>query len=64
MAYTYDDLASDIGKLTPEERRQPVLFMEPYDDPAVVAADHLVIAHKDITSNDEVLVKNGGVYLE
>ena len=63
--YTYDDLAKDIGKLTEEQRRQPVRFLEPYDEPACLEAGSLEVADERIeVEDDEVLVREGDVYLQ
>jgi hypothetical protein len=63
-SYTYDDLASDIAKLTAEQRRQPARFLEPYDEPACLAVVSLAVASEEVISEGEVLLKEGEVYLQ
>ena len=63
--YTYDDLAKDIARLTAEQRNQPARFLEPYDEPACPAVISLAVATaKVMGSDDEVLLKEGEVYLQ
>ena len=64
-SYTYDDLAADIAKLTPEQRRQSVRFLEPYDEPACPSVASLAVATAQVTGDDdEVLLREGEVYLQ
>jgi hypothetical protein len=63
--YTYDDLARDIANLTPEQRRQAVRLLEPYDDAACLAVVSLAVATDRVTcGDDEVLLDEGQVYLQ
>ena len=63
--YTYDDLASDIAKLSPEQRQQPVRLLEPYDDPACLAVVSLAVSTAQARDNDgELLLEEGDVYLQ
>ena len=63
--YTYDDLAKDIGKLTEEQRRRPVRFLEPYDEPACLAVVSLAVATASAKDGDgNVLLDTGQVYLQ
>ena len=63
--YTYDDLAADIADLTPEQRRQPVRLLEPYDDAACLAVVSLAVATARVEGgDDEVLLDEGQVYLQ
>ncbi len=63
--YTYDDLAADIARLTPEQRKQPVRLLEPYDDPACLAVVSLVIATAKVAGSEgEVLFDEDDIYLQ
>ena len=62
-AYTYDDLAKDIAALTPEQRRQPVRVMEPYDEPACLTVAGLEIADEDKEIEGETVLREGEVHL-
>jgi len=62
--YTYDDLAADIAKLSPEQRRQPVQFLEPYDEPACLQVVSLAVSTAEVEVEDEVLLEEGDVYLQ
>jgi hypothetical protein len=64
-SYTYDDLANDIAKLTPDQRKQPVRLLEPYDDAACLAVVSLAVATDQVANDDdEVLLDEGQVYLQ
>jgi hypothetical protein len=63
-SYTYDDLANDIANLTPEQRRQPVRFLEPYDEPACPEVVSLAITTAQVKNSDDVLLGEGDVYLQ
>jgi hypothetical protein len=63
--YTYDDLAKDIANLTEEQRRQPVRFLEPYDEAACLAVVSLAVATARAKDGDcNVLLDTGQVYLQ
>ena len=63
--YTYDDLAKDIAKLSPEQRMQPVRCLEPYDEPACLAIVCLAVSTAETRNGDgEVLFDEGDVYLQ
>jgi len=62
--YTYDDLAKDIAKLTNEQRKQPVRFLEPYDEAACLAVISLAVATASAKDGDDVILDEGQVYLQ
>ncbi len=63
-SYTYDDMAKDIAELTEEQRRQPVRFLEPYDEAACLAVVSLAVATAPTKDDDgDVLIGEGQVYL-
>ena len=63
--YTYDDLASDIAKLSAEQRAQPVRLMEPYDDAACLSVESLAVSTAQTKSDDgDLLLDDGDVYLQ
>ena len=63
--YTYNDLAADIAKLTPEQRRQPVRLLEPYDQAACLTAVSLAVSTAQTKDDDgELLLDEGDVYLQ
>ena len=64
QTYTYDDLANDIARLTPEQRQQPVRCLEPYDDSACLAVVSLAVATAQMENDDAVLLEEGSVYLQ
>ena len=63
--YTYNDLATDIAKLNPEQRRQPVRCLEPYDIPACLTVVTLAVSTaRTMNGDDELLLDEGDVYLQ
>jgi hypothetical protein len=61
----YDDLANDIADLTPEQRKQPVRLLEPYDEPACLGVVSLAVATAQARNGDEeVLLDEGDIYLQ
>jgi hypothetical protein len=61
--YTYDDLARDIADLTPEQRRQPVRMLEPYDEPACLTVAGLEVAGEDREVEGETILHEGEIHL-
>lgn len=62
--YTWEELAADILRLTPEQRRQPVRFLEPYDEPAMLGGSQLIVSPDTLLGEDEeVLAEKGEVYV-
>ena len=63
--YTYERLAKDIAELTAGQRRQPVRFLEPYDEAACLAGASLAVATAPAKDGDgNVLLDEGQVYLQ
>jgi len=64
-SYTYDDLGKDIAGLTAGQRRQPVRFLEPYDEAACLAVVSLAVATASAKDGDgDVILDEGQVYLQ
>lgn len=67
---TWDELANKISEMTPEQRKEPVVYVEPYDDGSAVGVD-VTTADFDIHSEwgsdaDEdspVVIKQGSYHL-
>jgi len=62
--YTYDDLAADIAKLTPELRQQPVRVLEPYDQPACLSVVSLAVSTARKENDGVLLLDEGDVYFQ
>ena len=62
---TWDNLADRIAQMNPEERKQDVRFIEPYDHPDIWEIHDVERATEDVESehDDEVVVYKGEPFL-
>ena len=62
---TWDDLANWIAQMNPEERKQDVRFIEPYDHPDIWTIQDVERATEDVESehDDEVVVRKDEPFL-
>ena len=62
---TWQELAEEIAKMSPEDRSKPVIFREPYDDAVNFTVTAVTIAREELPDeNGENPIAEGEYFLE